>query len=67
MNTIKYSDAKRDGTLYRFKIGHGYDSAVVEPNGFIRLIYGIKATTSMLIIKDVPIGTKCGTAELKKG
>lgn len=58
---IEYKDTKKDGkTLYRYRQA----SAVVEPSGYIRLVYGIKPETDMPIIKAVPVGVKSGTAEL---
>ena len=59
---IEYTDAKRDNTLYRYM---GV-SVVVEPSGYIRIIYDIRPTTNMPIIKNVPVGTRMGTADIRR-
>lgn len=64
MNKIEYADANKNGkTLYRFD---RKTSAVIEASGYIRIINDITATTDMPIIKNIPAGVRCGTAEIKK-
>lgn len=41
------------------------ESCVIEKSGYIRFIFGIKATTDMPIIANVPDGTRFGTSDLK--
>lgn len=57
MKTIKYSNARRDNTLYRYRYGaYDYDAVTVSVSGDI-VLSTIRPSSDMSVLIDIPDGT----------